>query len=385
MILLFLLLPPFIISLPLSPSVSSSLPLLAPLLSIDETQQFHLTSYFSGFNLEYSVKSKCQDIVEVKIIQPISGLDRIYLKHPFFERNIGFNPFTFWKKGNMTIGRNFSSNSKKNMKENSELWTSNEILQEMHFTSANNATSYYSKKIRQLFSSFNVSSLGQSFSAHWVVPNIIRWKFRRNEEEELDGQIFSLDNKNNFYFCSSGFECGNFTNIEVKKLSDGKNCTEFEFSRGFLLFECTINEMKLNSEYNSSTNAKKVEKIFIWTLTTNDTEIIGKIPSIEGIEEEGRVNLVYLKSFGVGNETQNLFVRHSKKVDGEDVLIFFTISNNGVVRNGKRMDKGTFNFSRMNISDLVVHQGKLYILDLNERLIFVKINNLTDYIENKSK
>ena len=114
-------------------------------------------------------------------------------------------------------------------------------------------------------------------------------------------------------------------------MSGGKNCSEFEFSRGFLLFECTLNEIKLNSEYN--VDAKKVEKMFIWALTTNDMEIIGKIPLIEGIEEEGRTNLVYLRSFGVGNETQNLFVRPSKKVDGEDVLIFFRISNNGVVRN----------------------------------------------------
>ena len=168
-------------------------------------------------------------------------------------------------------------------------------------------------------------------------------------------------------------------------MSDGKNCSEFEFARGFLLFECTTNELRSNSESISRVNEKKVEKIFIWTLTTNDLEIIGNVPLLEGIEEEGKVNLVYLRSFGVGNETQNLFVRHSKKVDGEDVLIFFTISNNGVVRNGKRMEKGSFNFSRMNISDLVLHQGKLYILDLNEKLILVKINNLTDYIENKSK
>ena len=122
-------------------------------------------------------------------MQPISGLVNISQGLSIFERNIDFNPFTIWEKGDITIGRHFSSNSKKNMEKNSEIWISNQKLQEMNFTSSKNATSYFSKKIRQLFSSINVSSLGQSSSTHWVPPNIIRWKFRRNEDEELDGQI----------------------------------------------------------------------------------------------------------------------------------------------------------------------------------------------------
>lgn len=394
MLVFFLLLPLLILSIPPSPSVSFSLPLLPPLLSIDETQQFHLTSYFSGFNLEYSVKSECKDIVDLEIIPPISGLENIYQNNTNFARSIEFNPFNIWKGGNMILGRNLSINSKKNKNEKfeiSELISDNhqisyEHLQESNFLSNNKTTSYFSKNIRQLFSYSKLPShLGQSSSVHWVPPNITRWKFRRNGDEELDGQIFGLDNQNNFYFCLSGFECGgNLSNIEVKNLRSGKNCTEFEFARGYLLFECTSNGVA-DFKSNNGALANKSDKILIWTLTTNDIEMIGEVPFLDEIEENGRIELVYLRSFGVGNETQNLFVRHSKKVDGEDVLIFFTINNNGVVRNGKRMEKGSFNFTKMNVTDLVVHQNKLYILDLNERLILVKIDNLTDYIENKSK